>query len=595
MDKKFEQTALSAEDLANKLNGCSPLQASKVLIDTELFEQKSSLDVLNEIYDHFESKDSLIDELVTPIGLNVLDGIISHKKLKLNRTGITASRIWNEIKGFDYSTAGINASSLSNKQQLEWWLRLFADYDRKSQTSQHNLKKSKDEHFGDDAKANSSIEKKENGDPVELYRSQKDAESAGEKNLASDTDHVVPVKQLSDRFAKNALLTEKDIANITDADYNLIEISSELNRMKGAGSFKDLHDKKKKLQEKNDSGEKLTSQERKDLEKLEGISDETLENGIEAEEKASEKALEQAQDCAVENIKNNKAAIVKKAGGQALEQGAYQLLGTAVIETIKPIFYELSDSIQNGFEKGVEAKSLSEAIKRRFSRIWYYLCQVILPTLKGAVKDFFQNFSKILIEGVLGLVTGIFKNVLKILSEGFSAIISSVKILCSDSEEMSAAQKGDAIVKLLASTISTFVVFYFSETITKLIPDPFDEVVVAIASGIASTLVVYLIDKIDLFSLKDERRSELVAEIFKERIEQIKKNTDAFNAASVEILAKQKLAFNKLYQDFESGINNDFDVVNDVNKIADFMNIDVKVKDTESFLDMLQREKLLVI
>ncbi len=598
MDEKFKKKTISAEELASKLNNSSPLQASKILIETELFEKKSSLEVLDEIYDHFENKETLIDELVKPIGLNVLDGIISHKKLKLNRTGVTASRLWNEIKGFDYSTAGINASSLSDKQQLEG-MRESREYNkeiRKEMTKRKNLVENKEEHFGDSLKGKSSIEVTDSGESVELYRYKKHAKSEGEKNRASDTDHVVPVKQINDRYAKNAFLTESDIAAITDADTNLIEISNELNRMKGAGTFQDQADRKQALQKKQESGVKLNSNEKKALKKLEGISDETLNNGIECEQESAKKVHSDAQGQAVENVKSNKAKIAKKAGLQSLEQTQYQVLGTAMIEAFKPLFYELSDSIKNGFEAGVGVTGLMAAIKIRFTRVMEYIKKMIVPMLADFAKNLFQNFAKILIEGILGLVTGIFKSITRIISEGFSAIVSAVKILCTDSGAMSPAEKGDAIVKLLASTVTTFTVFYFSEHIVSAIPDEFiQDVCLAIMSGVASTLVVYLIDKIDLFSVKHEKRSKLVAEIFQERISTIKKNTDAFNAASVQELAAHKVAFKKLYEDFESGIDNDFDVTSNVNSIADFMKVDLKIRDTESFLDILKREKVLVI
>lgn len=598
MDEKFKQKTISAEELARKLNSNSPLQASKILIETELFEKRSSLEVLDEIYEHFESKESLIDELVTPIGLNVLDGIISHKKLKLNRTGVTASRLWNEIKGFDYSTAGINAVSLSDKQQLEG-MRESREYSkeiRKEMTKRKNLDRNKDEHFGDSLRVDSSIEVTEAGESLQVYRYQKHANSEGEKNLASDSDHVVPVKQINDRYAKNAFLTDADIAAITDADTNLIEISNELNRMKGAGSFQDLASRKEVLQQKRDSGVKLSTQEKRDIKKLEGISDETLSNGIKCENESSGNIHGDAQSRAIENLKNNKTKIATKAGMQSLEQTQYQVLGTAMIEAIKPLFYELSDSVKNGFEAGAGVTDLMAAIKIRFGRVMEYIKKKIIPMLDGFAKNLFQNFSKILIEGLLGLVTGIFKSIMRIISEGFSAIVSAVKILCTDAGSMSAAEKGDAIVKLLASTVTTFTIFYFSEHIVKAIPDEFmQDVCLAIMSGVASTLVVYLIDKVDLFSLEYEKRSKLVAEIFQERIATIKKNTDAFNAASVQELASQKVAFKKLYEDFESGVDNDFDITGNVSAIADFMKLDLKIRDTESFLDTLMREKVLVI
>ena len=85
------------------------------------------------------------------------------------------------------------------------------------------------------------------------------------------------------------------------------------------------------------------------------------------------------------------------------------------------------------------------------------------------------------------------------------------------------------------------------------------------------------------------------AEVFQERIAQIKRNTDAFSAASVQALVEQKLTFNKLCGDLEDGITSDLDVTSNVNLIADFMKVELKIRDTESFLEVLRREKVLTI
>jgi hypothetical protein len=575
MDEKFKQKTVSGDELTNKLRGSSPLQASKILIETELFEKKSSLDVLDGIYDHFENKESLIDELVTPIGLNVLDGIISHKKLNLKQTGVTASRLWSEIKGFEYSTAGINASALSSKQQLDGMtadLRTPKKFVRDQLEDKDAMGDYKKRHFNSNNTAYSEVETKD-GRRTRLYKSES---VAGEdrRNLVANADHIVSLKELNDRYSKNVFLKEGDLKVVANSDDNLSVISARVNKSKNDISYLERKGQK-------DSGENPDAV-------YSSINDETYEQGALTEAEAGEAIRKNLSNKAVGNLKSIDSEVAKKIASPALGQTAYQALGTAIIETIKPIFHELSDSIKNGFEQGVGATI-------RFTRVFDYLKKVIIPTLKGAVKDLFQNISKILIEGILGLVTGIFKSILKVLSEGFSAIISAVKILSSDSKDMSAAEKGDAIVKLLATTVSTFVVFYFSDSIAKLIPEPFDDILVAIASGVASTLVVYLIDKLDLFSVKHEKRSKLVAEIFQERIATIKKNTDAFNAASVQELAAQKVAFKKLYESFESGIDKDIDVTGSVNSIADFMHIDLEIRDTESFLDTLKREKILVI
>lgn len=598
MEGNFKQKEFSADELIKKLQGSSPLQASKILIQAEIFEKRSSIDVLNNVYDYYESKSSLIDELVSPVVLNVLDGVITHKKLNLNRTGITASRVWNEICGFDYSIVDINAYTLSKKQQLEAMResRIYSKDVRSTMTNRTNLTKNKDTHFEGSLKGTSSIEVDSSGTPIELYRYQNHAKSEGEKSRAADTDHVVPVKQINDLYAKNVFLTSTDIAAITDCDLNLIEISNELNRMKGANTFEQLSVRKQGLLNKQNSGQALSSSEKKALKKLEGITDETLANAMEAEKESRSGILKNAQDNAISNVKKNKKAIALKAGSLAGEQTLYQALGHAVIELIKPLFFELNDAIKNGFSEGVSASSMVEAIKVRFFRVMEYLKKVIIPKLGQAIKDLFHNIARILIEGVLGLVTGIFKSVMKIISEGFSALVAAVKILCSNNEQMSAAEKSDAIVKLLASTVATFSVFYFGEFIKPFIPIDFlQDIFLVILSGVASTIVVYLFDKIDIFSVKYEKRTKLVSEIFQERISTIKNNTDSFNTASISELANQKMAFRTLFDHLESGIDDGLNVVENVTSIADFFHIDIQIRDTESFIGLLKNNEALTI
>ena len=70
-------------------------------------------------------------------------------------------------------------------------------------------------------------------------------------------------------------------------------------------------------------------------------------------------------------------------------------------------------------------------------------------------------------------------------------------------------------------------------------------------SGIASTLFMLLLDQIDLFSVKAEKRRQRIEEIFDERIQDIKNATQTFNTAAIEALQTQKqqfAAFKKKHQ-----------------------------------------------
>lgn len=592
MKQKFAEANFSAEALQAQLAGTSPMQASRILISAELYEQRSSLDVLNSIYADFETKENVIDELVTPLALNVLDGIISHRKLKLNRTGVTASRLWSEIKTFEYSTPAISGATLSAKQQLEA-MRQPRAYDKKvraTMTKRRNLTANKDRHFRGNSQSYSSIELNEDGSHVTLYRYQQTAKAKGRKSRAADSDHIVSVKQINDQYAKNCFLTDTDISAITDGDHNLAAMSNRLNRAKGAGTFAEMLAEKRALQAKQ-SGGTLTKQEKRKLDNLSLHTDKTLENGVRTEERARMDVLANAQKAALGNVKNNKSEIAKKAGGQSAEQTAYQAIGQSIIEFIKPLFHELSDSIRNGFYEGVGATTVVEGLKLRFARLMKYLRHQVIPTLAASIRDFCTNFLKILIEGVLGLVIGIFKTIMRVVSEGFSALVSALKVL--RTPEMSGAEKADAISKIFASTVTTFVVFYFQEHIGKLIPNGFlKDIAFVILSGVASTLVVYLLDQVDLFSTSAIKRSRVVKEIFEERVRQIKEAAASFEAVSVSALAAQKLRFRQLSEQLDRRIEAVNDTVLDV---AEWAGLELEIKDTETFLELLQRSEVLTV
>ena len=75
-------------------------------------------------------------------------------------------------------------------------------------------------------------------------------------------------------------------------------------------------------------------------------------------------------------------------------------------------------------------------------------------------------------------------------------------------------------------------------------------------------------------------------DIFELRIEAIKKNSDIFEKASLEALAKQKLQFRKIADNTSHAIDNNLPVNETVYQMADFMNIDLKVKSTDDFLHL---------
>jgi len=126
-------------------------------------------------------------------------------------------------------------------------------------------------------------------------------------------------------------------------------------------------------------------------------------------------------------------------------------------------------------------------------------------------------------------------------------------------------------------------------------PDNFiKDIALALLSGVASTIVVWGLDKFDLFSVKDEVRAKRVGEVFDLRIQQIKENTDAFEAASIEKLAKDKLKFRSITENMSKAIESKSNVNDSVYDMADFMKIDLKIKSTDDFMALLKQGSLAI-
>jgi len=103
-NEKYIIKELSFDTMMDELNGTSPLNMSKKLIEYELYDQQDSLDILNQIYKEFDSKDNVIDNLVNPMLLNLADGLVKHPDLNgtFRKTNITPSRLVNEVNAFSY-------------------------------------------------------------------------------------------------------------------------------------------------------------------------------------------------------------------------------------------------------------------------------------------------------------------------------------------------------------------------------------------------------------------------------------------------------------------------------------------------------------
>lgn len=650
-NENYEQLSISADDLASRLASASPLQASKVLIETELYDQKKSLDIIDQVAQEF-SKEGSGKALATPLLLGLFDGVLDGKQIKkfgLREKGITSSRLLNEVNQFSYESAASSDRStdlLNERHQLQKIdvsgvniakRREYKHKDRNGRTvrgkveDKSALKRYKQDQLNGNSHTLSAIEVNDKGQKRRLNERRVDPNNS-HRNI--DVDHTVPLKSLYGEYFSSKALTHADLKKAANIDENYALLSAKSNRVKSDKSWseiKAISEQGKSLQKKLDQGGVLTEEENKILKKSKTydktFNDQTIENGVQVEKAARAKIELNLNKSVAENITKDLSAIgtdIKKVitgdadlkqlakhanglVGKAASNAASQAgtiamskgIGDLIILVLKPISYEIKDMFENGLIGDTGCTSKLGAIGYRFKRAFKYVMANIKTIGMDAFVDAFKNFAKLLFNAIVDMFVGLFQKILKVIVEGFNAIVDAFKIMLDKGR--TPAEKGDAVLKIVATTVVTLLGFAFNtqigEVLEKIpvIGSTLSEFSTLLISLLGSTVVVWLIDQADFFSLKHEKRRQRVREVFDLRIDQIKENTNLFETVSLEKLAADKLRFREINQRMTADIKENNDVRGSVENVADFMKIKLSTRTTDEFLELLSSKQSLVI
>lgn len=654
----LKQQPLSAEELHKELVSASPLQASKILIQQELYDQQSSLAILDEVSAEL-SRDGGSQALMKPMLLALFDGVLEIKAVKrlgLHKTGVTPSRLVNDVYTFSYdessNTGGVsdeviakqsldevNASGENSAKRIKYSQK---DCNGKTVRSKiedtSSLKTFKKEQMNGNLQTLSNIEVNDQGQRRVLTERSKDP---GNSYRNIDVDHNVPLSAIYNEYGSSKALNHEDLKRASNQDINYDLISAKSNRSKKDSKWSEIKSEigqidryKKELENPS-----LSPENRETIKKRlkvaqnyqEKYTEGTLENGVAKERKAvssietglnktvgsklSGEIFEGVSDLKKmvtgnssskdiqKALKKHSEGLVgeasKNAAGQTVTQATTKGLGDLIILVLKPVAFELKDIFENGLIADTGCSSKLGAIGFRFKRAFAYVLANIKEIGSGAFAAAFKDFAKFLFNAIVDLFVGFFKRILKILVEGFNAIVNSFKVMFDKNK--SPAEKGDAILKIIATTVVTFLSFAFEQqigTVIKSIPlvgETLAEFSSVLLSSLGSVIVVWLIDQADFFSLKEEKRRQRVQEVFDMRIAQIKENTDIFESTALNRLAEDKLRFKAIAQKMASNIADNKDVNSDVSRMADFLKIELNTKSTDDFMRLLDSKNALVL
>jgi hypothetical protein len=227
-------------------------------------------------------------------------------------------------------------------------------------------------------------------------------------------------------------------------------------------------------------------------------------------------------DTRTKKAKMNTRAVIKGAV-EAGKQDLQQSIGMLLNEFLTVSFDEIMDAYKCGMRADTRSTTFIEALRIRLERIarrvearW----KDVLSAFKtGALSGFLNNLVTMLVKMLVG--TG--KRIVRVMREGVMAILSALKLALCPPRGMTRAEAGDTALKLVGTTMATSlgvlaedaaekaIGTFFATHAPLLVPSapPVAAALVATMTGIASVLLVYWLERLDLFNVRREHEHEM--------------------------------------------------------------------------------------
>lgn len=568
----MEQSYKTPDQILEDLKHVSPLALPGYLANCEYYDKSNAFEVLDEVAKEFEGKqgggigrammDVMLPTSVQAVSMVILKKFNKPLYNKALKGKVNFGAILKQAIEFRYDEKFIQFSK-GGDELLHYELKHNASgiSDQYARNEWDNKKRK------DEFKANYSESKDIIGQSV--YKTKQEAIEAGaDPNRDMLTvDHVVPLKKIQDQFGAFAqrYVGQEKMNNIANSDKNYQALNQSSNSSKNDKTTNEwLDDLSKRLENNPDDSQK----ERK-------------EKAIKAKEVLREKENK--------SRKFIQASLMQE-GAKTV---AFEQVGKIVETLAGPVIFEIRDSINNGVCYGFNTKNLLAALLGRTKRVLLYMSHNLPRLLGDFVGDLTQMFIH-LATAIFDIFSGIFKKFIKIIMSGISTIIESVKICFN--KDMSPAQKGDAITKLIVALMVNVIGNFALDVLfpgSQLLSDIFSPIISAVLSAVA----VYFFDKVDLFNLKRELRRQRIEEIFALRKQKLQEASQQFDIIVSEKLRQQRIAVEKIRQVLiDSFKTKDFDALNStLDDACKLFGVKVPYNNTMEFMDYIRKNPQIVI
>jgi len=342
-------------------------------------------------------------------------------------------------------------------------------------------------------------------------------------------DHAVAAINIHDDAGR--VLAGLDGADLANIDANLHSTNASVNKSKKAKTAEEFKsyldttapDRRSRISELEAKGGALTDQERKQLSKLQKLENCDAERIVELEEQARSTIDKSINKAYYGSLKFGRD-LAHTSAKEGAKMGVQQSFGLLLTEFFAAAFDEISDAYKKGFRDSLKNQSFFDALKERLGRIASRVASkwkdALVAFKEGAISGFLSNLVTTLINMLV--TTG--KRLVRVIREGFMSIMKALKMALFPPKGMSSAEASDAALKLLATGVTVSlgilaeevveksVTAFFSANLPPLVPlaSTVSAVFVGAMTGIASALLVYGLDKLDIFGVNAHKQHAFV-------------------------------------------------------------------------------------
>lgn len=344
-----------------------------------------------------------------------------------------------------------------------------------------------------------------------------------EKNSNRHLDHTISANEVHNDAGR--ILAEVDGPSSANSESNLNSTSEHINNKSGKGALtideflnklkRTAPQRKARIEELSGKSE-LTRKENRELEKLrkhEAVDAERIRQIDEKARKEYNANINKEYYTSKKFLKNTASTGVN----EGMKMGTQQAFGYLLVEFFSSSIIEITDVYNNR----LKGESLYKDIEIRLTRIGRNVADKWKGVVEGFSTGFISGFLSNLITTIINMLVTTSKRLVRMIREGVFSLLKAVKLIFFPPVDMSFIETMHEAMKLVAAGGIVIAGVALEEIVEKLILsvpflEPFAFVATAVIVGsltaIAMSLVVYLIDKMDILGVIKDQETKFISD-----------------------------------------------------------------------------------